>query len=181
MVEQPQLSPASDTAQSREMARLVEEMTLQRRIKSGASNFYWVAALSVINSLVNLFQGSLYFVVGLAATLFVDGLTSALAKDLGRSPLILGIGFAVSALVAAVFALFGFFAGKNRVWAFAVGMGFYMLDSIIMLVFQEWLGLLFHLLFLAGMWSGFQALRKLRSLQQPATGFYAVPPAESMR
>jgi hypothetical protein len=180
MIEQPPLQPAPFPAKDQELARFAELMTLERRLKSGASNFYWIAGLSVINSLATLFQGSIFFVVGLAATLIVDGIAYEVALDFDRDPLVLGIGFAVSAFVAAVFASFGFFASKQRVWAFAIGMGLYLLDTILMLVFQEWLGFAFHLLFLWGMWSGFQALRKIKSLQ-PGSDSIAIPPAETMR
>jgi hypothetical protein len=37
----------------------------------------------------------------------------------------------------------------------------YALDAIVSLIFQDWLGFLFHLLALAGLWSGLAAMRKL--------------------
>ena len=55
---------------------------LMRQIKRGANSFYWIAALSVINSLVLQFGGSSYFAVGLAATLFVTVFSLKLQNQL---------------------------------------------------------------------------------------------------
>jgi hypothetical protein len=169
-----------DPARAQEMARIAEQLTYQRRLKSGASNFYWVAILSIINSLVSIFGGGMYFVVGLGATLLVDALASAVAEELGGSSLVLAIGFVITLFLDAIIAGFGFLAARKYAWAFIIGMVLYALDALLMLVFQEWLGFAFHLLFLFGMWTGYQALRKLKSIDTAALT-YAVPPAEMMR
>lgn len=139
---------------------------LVRRMKSGANNFYWIAALSVINSAILQFGGDSFFVVGLAATLFVDfvfiGVREAMPAD---SALVLKIvGLFVSALIAGVFVLFGLFANRAKKWAFIVGMVLYAIDTLIMLAFREWMGLIFHGLFLFGLFSGLSALNKLQQL-----------------
>ncbi len=138
---------------------------LIRRMKSGANNFYWIAALSVINSLLLQFGGDIFFVVGLAGTLFVDVIFNQLAQTMPESAIIIKvIGIVISALGAGIFALFGYFAGSGKRWAFFVGIAFYIIDSILMLVFQEWMGLLFHAFFLFGLFSGLSALNKLQQL-----------------
>ncbi|MCC6297871.1 MAG: hypothetical protein IT314_01140 [Anaerolineales bacterium] len=74
------------------------------------------------------------------------------------------IGLIVSAVIAGVFALFGLFANRAMKWAFIVGMVFYALDTLLMLVFREWMGLLFHVFFLFGLFGGLSALNKLQQL-----------------
>lgn len=141
---------------------------LTRRMKSGASNFYWIAALSVINSLVLEFGGSSYFVVGLASTLIVDTIFVEIARSAGEGSLVVKlIGLAISVFIAGIFALFGLFANRGKSWAFIVGMVLYVLDTLIMLGVREWMGLIFHGLFLFGLFGGWRALRELNKLTKP--------------
>ena len=138
---------------------------LTRRMKSGASNFYWIAALSVINSLILGFGGNSYFVVGLASTLLVDSIFVEVTGSMTDGAIIIKlIGLAISIFIAAIFVLFGFFANKGKRWAFIVGMVLYGLDSLLMLAFQEWMGLIFHGFFLFGLFGGIRALGELQKL-----------------
>lgn len=165
---QPPAQPAmSDRALElqRQQAAVAE---LTRRMKSGASNFYWIAALSVINSLVLEFGGSSYFVVGLASTLIVDSFFVEIAKSVGEGSLMVKlVGLAISVFISGIFALFGLFANRGKGWAFIVGMILYVLDSLLMLLFQEWLGLIFHAFFLFGLFGGWRALSELNKLTKP--------------
>ena len=141
---------------------------LTRRMKSGANNFYWIAGLSVINSLVLEFGGNSYFVVGLAGTLIVDSIFVEAASQLPDAAIFLKlIGLAISIVIAGIFALFGFFASKGKRWAFITGMIFYGLDAVIMLLFQDWIGVLFHGFFLWGLFGGLRALSELHKLAPP--------------
>jgi hypothetical protein len=141
---------------------------LTRRMKSGANNFYWIAALSVINSLVIEFGGSAYFVVGLASTLIVDTVFVETAKSVPDGAMVVKlIGLAISLCIAGIFALFGLFANRGKSSAFIVGMVLYVLDTLLMLAFQEWLGLIFHGLFLFGLFGGLRALNALNKLTPP--------------
>jgi hypothetical protein len=142
--------------------------TLQRRVKSGANNFYWIAALSVINSFVYIFGGGITFVVGLGLTQIVDGLASGVAGGVpGAAALIRAVGIVINVGIAGVFAFFGFMAGRNRRWAFLVGMLLYALDTVLVLVFKDYLGFLFHLFFLFLLFGGLSALGKLRKVLPP--------------
>ena len=167
----PAVPPAQPPTPDRSLEmqqRQAEVADLNRRMKSGANNFYWIAALSVINSLLLQFGGDIYFVVGLAGTLFVDIVFVGIAETMPEAALVVKIiGVIISAVLAGIFALFGFFANSGKRWAFLVGIAFYIIDSILMLVFQEWMGLLFHALFLFGLFSGLNALNKLQKLTPP--------------
>jgi hypothetical protein len=163
---QPPQMPAPNLAA--ELQKMQVLANLNRRIKSGANNFYWIAGLSVINSFAFQFGGSIYFVVGLAGTMFVDGIFIGLAKALPDMALVVKIfGLVVSMLVAGVFALLGYFAGKGKRWAFITGMILYAVDALVMMVFQEWMGLIFHGIFLFGLFGGLQALNQLQKTSPP--------------
>ncbi|MBI5839034.1 MAG: hypothetical protein HZB19_02930 [Chloroflexi bacterium] len=162
---QPQAAPLDQ----QQANLLLAVANLARRAKVGANNFYWIAALSVINSVISASNGSVSFVVGLGATQIVDALANAFAVEAPDGALIFkGIGIVLSVLISAVFALFGFFAGKMHRWAFITGMIFYALDALLLLLFQDWIGFLFHLYFLWGLWNGLQALAQLQKLAPPA-------------
>ncbi len=142
---------------------------LTDRMKKGANNFYWIAALSVINSFVLEFGGDSYFVVGLGSTLFVDSFFVEIAKSFSDGAIVVKlIGLAISIFMAGIVALFGLFANRGKKWAFIVGMVLYGLDTLIMLAFQEWMGLLFHAFFLYALFGGLQALNTLEKFVKPA-------------
>ncbi|RJP52121.1 MAG: hypothetical protein C4583_07275 [Anaerolineaceae bacterium] len=179
--QQPQTpqQPAYDAAKMEEMQRLTFVMNLQRAMKSGASNFYWIAGLSVVNSLVNIFGWGVFFVMGLGVTLFIDVVAGGISQNVGGSPLILVMGLLFSLVFDAIFIAFGYFAGKGHRWAFIVGMALYSLDAALLLFLQDWLAFGFHLFLLYGIWQGFSALGKLKALE--AANLMAVPPADMMR
>lgn len=167
----PPVEPSTG-AQSQPDPAMAAIVQLVRRVASGASNFYWVAALSVVNTLLSVFNAGSYFVIGLAISLFVDGIFLGVAESFPNAQLVVKlIGVLFSAVIAGVFALFGYLATKGKRWAFIVGMVFYAFDALLMLVFQEWIGLIFHLFFLWGMFGGLQALNQLQRLtpQKPRT------------
>src|SRR5687767_4243843 len=90
--------------------REAEVAEITQRMKRGANNFYWIAALSVINSILSMTGSGTYFVIGLAVTLIADGITMGLSQSLPEAALIVKIvGLVASILIAGVFALFGFF------------------------------------------------------------------------
>ncbi|MCI0552577.1 MAG: hypothetical protein L0287_16625 [Anaerolineae bacterium] len=163
------LAPDGSLQINKEVA--VAELT--RRMKRGANNFYWIAALSVINSILSMTGSGTYFVIGLAVTLIVDGVTIGLRESLPDASMIVRIiGLVLSILVAGVFALFGFFASQAKRWAFLVGMVLYGLDGLIMLAFADWIGVLFHAFFLWGLFGGWRALGELQKMSpQKATDF----------
>lgn len=125
------------------------------RLKSGASWFYWIAGLSLINS-ISAFSGSTWrFIVGLGVTQAFDGL----AVEFG------GAGKAIvlllDLLAAGIFILFGVFATKRHQWAFIVGMILFGLDGLIFLLVQDWLGVGFHVFVLYCLFRGLKACREL--------------------
>ncbi len=143
--------------------REAEVAEITQRMKRGGNNFYWIAALSVINSILSMTGSGTYFVVGLAITLIADGITIGLSQSLPEAALIVKIvGLVVSVLIAGVFALFGFFASQGKRWAFLVGLILYGIDGLLMLAFADWIGVLFHAYFLWGLFGGLRALGELR-------------------
>jgi hypothetical protein len=148
--------------------QLLMVTSLMRRVRSGGSNFYWIAGLSVVNSIISVFGGGISFVIGLGLTQIVDGIALLFAQESpGSANLIKAMGLILSIGLSSVFVIFGYFAGKQKRWAFIVGMVLYGLDALILLVFKDWIGVLFHLFFLWSLWGGLQALNQLQKVSMP--------------
>lgn len=169
----PQPAPALATDSSVPINQEAAVAEITRRMKSGANNFYWIAALSVINSIISMTGSSTYFVIGLAVTLIVDGITIGISQSLPDASIIVKlIGLMLSIMIAGLFALFGYFASQGKRWAFLAGMVLYAVDGLIMLYFADWIGVLFHGFFLWGLFGGWRALGQLQELSsQKQTGF----------
>lgn len=143
-----------------------EQQRLESQARSGANWFYWIAGLSLVNTVINLFGGTWTFVVGLGAAQFVDAFVSTLTQYASQETALVAkiIGLIVNLILAGVFAVFGALAGQRRKWAFIVGMVLYALDGALFLVVGDWWGALFHLFALYGLFMG---LRARNQLDQP--------------
>jgi len=126
-------------------------------MKSGASWFYWVAALSLVNSASAAFGSTWRFIVGLGITQLIDEFGSGLGAA-GK-----GVAIVLDLLAAGVLVLFGIFANKGHSWAFIVGMILFALDGVIFLLVQDWLGVGFHAFVLFCLFRGFMACRELKA------------------
>ncbi|MBN2016508.1 hypothetical protein JW766_06800 [Candidatus Dojkabacteria bacterium] len=133
-----------------------EEHALQGNVNSGANWFYWIAGLSLVNSVVYIVGGGLYFVVGLGITQLVEGFLS----PLGTGGILFSLAFDI--FVAGIFALFGLFARKGKNWAFITGMVLYFFDTLLFLLVFDVFSILFHLFALFQLFMGLRANLKLK-------------------
>jgi hypothetical protein len=143
--------PASERAQHVDQRAAVAKMVSAARVRAGAKWFYWIAGLSMINSLAVISGGSFHFVVGLGVTAVVD----AMARQVGSMGSVLDI--VINGCVSGMFVLFGYFAVKGQKWAFLVGMGLYALDGMLLLGVKDFLGMGFHAYALFAIYRGLQA------------------------
>lgn len=130
---------------------------------SGANWFMWVAALSMINSIISLVNGSWSFLAGLGITQVIDGIAAGVAQQLGGAAMV--VALLLDVLVAGFFVGLGLFARKQQSWAFIVGMVVYALDAVIFIFFGGWLSVLFHAYVMYRIYQGFAANNKLKALQ----------------
>ncbi len=133
-----------------------ERQSLDRQRRNGASWFYWVAGLSLINSVVALTGQEWRFIIGLGVTQVADTLAA-------RS----GTGWPAAAVVdlmlIAGFVLLGRCAIRGQLWAFLVGIALYAADGLIFLVVRDWVGVGFHAFVVGMTFRGLQAARQLGS------------------
>ncbi|MGB8509668.1 MAG: hypothetical protein WCD76_14875 [Pyrinomonadaceae bacterium] len=142
----------------------IERMKLEARCLSGARWFYWIAALSLITSIISLSGSRFGFIVSLGVTQLVDGLANGAASGGSSAPKVVAIVFDVMAV--GLFALVGYFASKRLAWVFIAGMAIYLLDGLIFLLVRDWLGIAFHAFVLYSIFGGYQACVKLNALER---------------
>lgn len=128
------------------------------QMRSGASWFYWVAALSLVNSVVAFTGSSWRFIIGLGLTQIIDEFGNTLGSA-GK-----GVALGLDLLAAGVLVLFGVFGHKGYSWAFIVGMVLFALDGVIFILTQDWLGVGFHAFVLFCLVRGYMACRELKSV-----------------
>ncbi len=129
----------------------------EAQLKSGASWFYWIAGLSLINSIAAFTGSDWRFILGLGLTQILD----AFGHDLGSAGK--AVVLALDVLAAGVLVFFGVFAHKRHLWAFVVGMVLIALDGLIFLLAQDWLGVGFHVFVLYCLFRGAKACRELNA------------------
>jgi hypothetical protein len=130
-----------------------ERKTLEAQRRGGAQWFYWLAALSLINSGLALAGQEWRFILGLGVTQIVQ----ELAKS-GDGATMAGL---VSLVVIGIFAVLGYQAVQGATWAFVLGMALYALDGVVFLLIQHWVGVGFHAFALAMILRGYLAARQL--------------------
>jgi hypothetical protein len=142
-------------------------LALKQQGDSGANWFYWVAALSLVNTIIAHSGGDRHFIVGLSFTAIVDAIAQEVGKqepDTATIATAIAIGF--SCFVTLVAVLFGWLSRKRWLAMFGVGMAIYVLDGLLYLLLGDILSAGFHGYALWSMASGFRAYRKLSKLEE---------------
>ena len=139
------------------------------RVRSGADWFFWIAGMSVVNSVATLFGSTWQFVLGLGVTQIVD----AVAAELGGAAQVVAL---LSGIVpVAFFAVMGYLARRGRRWPFVVGMLAFAVDGVVVLLLQNVISAAFHAYALYRIYGGFRAARQIhepsggRGLDMPST------------
>lgn len=137
--------------------RQMELLQLENSLKSGANWFYWIAGLTLVNTVAAMSGSTWRFILGLAITQFVD----AVAQDLGSTGRVAAL--VIDFFIAGLFVVFGVFANKQMKWAFIVGMGLFGLDTLLGVLAQDWIGVAFHVFALWAISRGYAAMKKLQA------------------
>ena len=154
---------ASQSPALKQIATDQEQYRLESQHKSGANWFYWIAGLSLVNTLLNLFGGQFSFLVGLGITQLVDGIVYAVSADVAPDMALVVkiVGFIVNLAFAVLFVVLGVLARQRRKWAFIVGIALYALDGLLFIWVGDWWSFGFHLLALYGLYMGLKARNRL--------------------
>lgn len=122
----------------------------------GADWFFWLAILSVINSLIVYFYNTPNTPIALGITQWVDGTSSGFNSSLTTSSLITNI------LIAGALAMFGLIARRGSDIAFVVGIFLYLIDAFLTIGVKDFFGFGVHLIALFFLVKGLLASRHIR-------------------
>jgi len=148
--------------------KLIEEkLKIEKQFQSGADWFFWIAGLSLINSVILLAGSEWGFIIGLGITQIIDAIGLLIAEEVGIAGKI--IAFIFDIVAAGIFVLFGVFARKRHKWAFVTGMVLYAVDGLIFLLVLDVLSIGFHIFALFCIYGGFKALGKLSGIEESKT------------
>lgn len=143
----------------------IEQQTIQYspgKAKSGGAHwFYWLAAASIINSLIVFFFRTPNSMAAFGITRWTDGTAGGLTAE-GVVPPMLASALAINMLIALVFAAFGYFASRGNDVAFVLGIFLYVIDTMLVIGLRDFFGFGFHLVGLYFLTRGLLASRHLR-------------------
>jgi hypothetical protein len=136
---------------------------VESQFKGGASWFYWIAGLSLINTGVAFLNGSWNFIAGLGITQIIDAYAYMLADY--NSKAVIYVGLLLDLLIIGMYFVFGKLALKRKRWVFITGMVLYSLDAIIFLFIQDYFSVLFHVYAVYCIYKGLKAANELTRLE----------------
>lgn len=159
-----------DSTTLQEQGNVDGSAAFDRRIARGANWFYWIAGLSLVNSILSVSGSDRTFLIGLGFTQVVDAIAEGFHSQTATL-----VGFVAAILVAALLCGTGYFARRRR-WIYVVGMVLYALDGTINLVAGDWPGLAFHAFALFAMSDGVRAFaQRSQASLAASTGTFAEP------
>ena len=159
----------------------IKHAELESRFRSGANWFYWIAALTLVTSIIGLMGGGWRFFLSLGITQVIDGIALAASESLGEATKVVAI--VLDIFITALFAGLAYLANKRQMWAYIAGMVLFLLDGLLSLAFFDLLGVLVHGFVLFMMIRGYMAGREMleleRSMAQAAQAAEAAEAAQA--
>lgn len=142
----------------------VEHDGLVETMKSGANWFYWIAGLSVVNTIIYISGAQWSFLAGLGLTQLADGLVDVAIEN-GAPSMLKAVAIAFDFVVVAMFGFFGYYAGKRRWVVFLIAIVIYVFDGLLLLMIGDIAGPAFHAFALFFIVRGFIACRSLNAFE----------------
>ncbi|MDD1721848.1 MAG: DUF4339 domain-containing protein, partial [Euryarchaeota archaeon] len=136
-----------------------EAFAYAKEVRKGAGWFFWIAALSTINSMAAVMGSAWGFALGLSTCYLVGGIGSAFG---GSGP---WVAFSLNLIACGLFFYFGVAGWKSRFWPYAVGMLVYAGDALLPLLVQDWISLIIHGVALYFLVAGFKVLMDQHNIE----------------
>ncbi len=152
--------------EQRDKKLVAAELMVENQFKNGANWFFWIAGLSVINSLAFLSGSNWHFIIGLSITQFIDVVARSISGPYGN--LFLTIAIMMDIGFIALFVFIGLWARQKSATAFILGMIMYGFDTLLLLFIGSLIGIVFHVLALVFISRGLQSLHKMEKLSPTA-------------
>jgi hypothetical protein len=138
----------------------------EHSVRSSGAWFWWIAALSLVNTVGSMMKLKYAMVLGLGVTQVFDVMvyfdaSGAPKSDVSLLISVIHIGVVVAA--SGLFYLLGRMARARSLPAFAIGIFLYALDSLIFVLGGDWIGVGFHAFVLFWLWGGYRVTRALNA------------------
>lgn len=134
------------------------------RIVRSANWFYWIAGLSLLNTVVAILGSSWSFIIGLGFTSVLTAALQSPALDQMHSQVMTLLVWILCFLIVGLFALCGWLARRPSVVAFAVGIFAFAMDALIFVFAGDVLGMLLHAYVLFALGQGMVAAWSYRRI-----------------
>lgn len=161
-----QSAPAAVSAEAQQAEQNAAIAAIVKsHVARGASWFYWIAGLSLVNLFAIIGDTNFRFVFGLGIS---EGLAEW-AKDQAATSAgtgVVAIAAAGSLAMTGFFALCGWLATRPSAVAFMIGMIVFVLDSLVFVLVKDWIAVAFHAYACYRLWEGFKAARQFKTLNQ---------------
>jgi hypothetical protein len=162
----PYAAPVVAQPVARDLPSDVVVRSLFEQGKAGAAWFYWIAGLSVINTVMILAKAERTFALGLGLTMITDSVAADVAFKPGGNTNVLAVAVSFDAVILGLFILCGCLSQRRILPIFALGMLLYLLDGLLCLSLGLIVGVGIHAYALWSMGSGFWAYRRLNIVQR---------------
>lgn len=129
-------------------------------VKSAARWFWWIAGLSLVNTVLLHAGSDTSFVLGLAMTTLADVAFASM----------LPVALALVAITIGFYFFMGLQAQRGKLWAFYLGLTVYVVDALIYARFEDWMSVGFHAFAIFCIAKGVMRLRELGAQPAPAQG-----------
>jgi len=129
---------------------IATRIRIENGYKNGASWFYWIAGMSILNEIFYQTHTGWIFAIGLGIT----QVTNVIFQNNG-------VSFVATLILSGIFVFFGKMAHQGYRWAFITGMIFYILDAILFIMVKDYIGLGLHGLAIVGIYRGLRLHKQL--------------------
>ncbi|MDA0244370.1 MAG: hypothetical protein OT477_13210 [Chloroflexi bacterium] len=156
-------------------------MRLDQQFRNGLGWFYWIAALSLINTVLLRTGSDWNFIVGLGITQIIDVIALEAAKSASENAaqIIYNVGVVLVMATTGLFALFGLLGRKGYQVIAIIGTVLYALDTLIFILVGDIPSIAFHVLGVWGLVSGIKAYRQLQKIENSQLILESIRPAPS--
>lgn len=146
--------------------------------RSGSRWFFWIAGLSMLNSIVFRMEGSITFLGSLGVTQIIDIMSRIYVEEgiFENANMVSGFSILVIFFFSALFVIFGLLTRKKKQWAFLVGTILYVIDALILVLIQDYINAAFHGYILFSLFRGWKAIQDLRNAKE-LSDFDPPPPS----
>jgi len=159
----PNLAGVGQASAARTFAPTVtgEEQALEATRNRGANWFFWIVGLTVINTIVSFTGIDWSFSLGASVSIIADYIARESGSSSGR---MIALGFDV--VVISFYAFCGVMAMRGATWAFIIGLVCFALDSLLLLLSFQIIGILIHGWALFVIFSGAMACANLNRIRR---------------